>query len=398
MADNLQLAKALREAQATLQGASNAAASNVSAPVDALAWLLRKAGVPVGDAPVGGSDWMRQHGLTAEAPGVGGLIGESVGGVVPIVASAKAAQLAKGLLQAGENLAAPRTLNPQTGAIVFHGSPHKFDRFDASKIGTGEGAQAYGHGLYFAESPGVAKSYQEALAKTISVDGRPILQNNKIMGSTGNQDLDTALIAHGGDIDLAIQNAEANLKHYPTHNIAEALNEIQQLKALRGRVQMEQSGALYKVDLPDEAIARMLDWDKPLSQQPESVRAALTPEALGLQYQQLPNGNHAFVNAQGTRVGNMQKGGTSDSFRTNWLDSVANSRLSGREVYQSINDGMFGANKAAAALRQAGIPGIRYLDGGSRSAGQGSSNYVVFPGNESLLTILERNNQPLGIK
>ena len=53
---------------------------------------------------------------------------------------------------------------------------------------------------------------------------------------------------------------------------------------------------------------------------------------------------------------------------------------------------------AAEKLRSLGIPGIRYLDGGSRGQGQGSSNYVVFPGNESLLTILERNNQPLGIK
>ena len=47
---------------------------------------------------------------------------------------------------------------------LFHGTPHKFDKFDLEKIGTGEGAQAYGHGLYFAESPGVAKSYQNQLA------------------------------------------------------------------------------------------------------------------------------------------------------------------------------------------------------------------------------------------
>jgi hypothetical protein len=39
------------------------------------------------------------------------------------------------------------------GATVWHGSPHKFDKFDSSKIGTGEGNQAYGHGLYLAESP-----------------------------------------------------------------------------------------------------------------------------------------------------------------------------------------------------------------------------------------------------
>ena len=46
---------------------------------------------------------------------------------------------------------------------VYHGSPHKFDKFDASKIGTGEGAQAYGHGLYLAENPGVATDYARAL-------------------------------------------------------------------------------------------------------------------------------------------------------------------------------------------------------------------------------------------
>jgi len=40
---------------------------------------------------------------------------------------------------------------------VWHGSPHLFDKFDISKIGTGEGAQAYGHGLYFAENPNYGK-------------------------------------------------------------------------------------------------------------------------------------------------------------------------------------------------------------------------------------------------
>jgi hypothetical protein len=44
-------------------------------------------------------------------------------------------------------------------------------------------------------------------------------------------------------------------------------------------------------------------------------------------------------------------------------------------------------------MRQAGIPGIKYLDGGSRNAGQGSSNFVVF--DDGLLKILERNGQPL---
>src|SRR6188768_1156238 len=47
---------------------------------------------------------------------------------------------------------------------AYHGSPHDFDRFDLSKIGTGEGAQAYGHGLYMAENEGTARSYRDALS------------------------------------------------------------------------------------------------------------------------------------------------------------------------------------------------------------------------------------------
>ena len=42
---------------------------------------------------------------------------------------------------------------------TYHGSPHDFDEFDMSKIGTGEGAQAYGHGLYFAENENVANIF-----------------------------------------------------------------------------------------------------------------------------------------------------------------------------------------------------------------------------------------------
>ena len=67
----------------------------------------------------------------------------------------------------------------------------------------------------------------------------------------------------------------------------------------------------------------------------------------------------------------------------------------GASLYQLLGK-RFGNNDAAStALQQAGIPGIRYLDGGSRGAGKGLSNYVIFPGNEGLLSILERNGVPV---
>ena len=81
-----------------IQGASNAAASNVSAPVDGLAWLLRKAGIPIPDAPMGGSDWMAQKGLTRPAEGNGGLLGEAAGNIIPILAAAALAASGSGAI------------------------------------------------------------------------------------------------------------------------------------------------------------------------------------------------------------------------------------------------------------------------------------------------------------
>lgn len=44
---------------------------------------------------------------------------------------------------------------------VYHGTPNYIEgRFSLSKIGTGEGAQVYGWGLYFAENKEVASHYQ----------------------------------------------------------------------------------------------------------------------------------------------------------------------------------------------------------------------------------------------
>lgn len=84
-----------------LQSASNSAASTVTAPVDGIAWLLRKAGIPVPDAPVGSSDWAKRQGLMRDVPqSAASVAGETVGLLSPMVAAAKAPQIAKGLLQA----------------------------------------------------------------------------------------------------------------------------------------------------------------------------------------------------------------------------------------------------------------------------------------------------------
>jgi hypothetical protein len=105
----------------TTQAASNNAASTVAAPVDALAWALRKFGAPIPQAPFGGSDWMRSQGLMRDVQSpVANAVGETIGGVLPIAAAAKAPQIASGLLNMAENAMAQPTLNKQAGVFLMH--------------------------------------------------------------------------------------------------------------------------------------------------------------------------------------------------------------------------------------------------------------------------------------
>lgn len=76
------------------QGASNAAADTVGAPVDGLAWLLRKAGLPIPQAPIGGSEWMTRQGLRAEPQNaLAGALGGAAIGFAPMVGASRAVTL-----------------------------------------------------------------------------------------------------------------------------------------------------------------------------------------------------------------------------------------------------------------------------------------------------------------
>lgn len=94
-----QIIDALRN---TAQSASNNIAETASMPVDALAWALRKVGVPVGDKPVMGSDWMREKGLTAPVQeGASKVVGDTIGMISPMGLSK---QGAKAMIDAGSKL------------------------------------------------------------------------------------------------------------------------------------------------------------------------------------------------------------------------------------------------------------------------------------------------------
>lgn len=232
------------------------------------------------------------------------------------------------------------------GIRAYHGTPHTFapepdaplGRFRMDKMGTGEGVQAYAHGLYFAEAQDVGRSYRDGPIKATIEDAQ-----RRLAHANGNVDAAIALIRQkiaryrqgGGDgYALALE---------------EPLRELEKFKA-NGEWS---TGSLYEVGI-DASPDDLLDWDAPLSQQSDRVREAI---------------NRVFVQ---NKVPHGDAGQLSD--------------YTGSDIYKWLENHIGERGSAARELGSSGIPGIRYLDGVSRDVGQGTRNYVIW--DESKLRIL----------
>jgi hypothetical protein len=250
---------------------------------------------------------------------------------------------------------------------AYHGTPHTIvGKFDMNKVGTGEGHAAYGHGMYFAENPAVARGYQKALSDNeTKLNDKPLEESiGSYKSPTINEFLDYANnngISEARDLlDIYIKNPSEK-RFFGVSAVDNATaEELQEVKKVFDQVTIENLGKMYKVDIPDKDIPMMLDYDKPIIDQPEIyelVKSRFTdPELLA-------------------------------TFENN-----AKSGISGANVYENYLGGKTKAEKSANALAL-GIKGIRYLDEGSRSAGKGTSNFVLF--DPSDVKILEENGKPL---
>jgi hypothetical protein len=242
---------------------------------------------------------------------------------------------------------------------AYHGSPHSFDKFDASKIGTGEGAQAYGHGLYFAGNEEVADVYRKALSGPYSQALAPMedipkffAPGNVVPGYGGR---DKVLRFFPGPenepwnwaVEVVSVDGAGVPKPYERPRIHKTHPAMRDADAFFGR-EPTRPGHGYEVELGVPEVA-LLDWDAPLRSQPVVT-------------QRIPD----YANA---------------------MDSDA----TGYHLYDWMKLWHGGPKNASEALlKEHGIPGIRYLDGNSRAAGQGTSNYVMFPGTEDQIRILRK--------
>jgi len=278
-------------------------------------------------------------------------------------------------------------ITPQPKLLdVYHGTPHTLPptprnplgEFDASKIGTGEGAQSYGYGIYTAENPAVAKEYQfmqqnwfdtnKAKYKGKSIDSwyEQAQKDQERASRTKDKALEqdaTARLAYWENI-MTHKHPENVLKQFSDPNYGwDAASNYAKSIDLSKFTGIPRTGNLYKVDLPDEKIATMLDWDKPLSQQSPKVKEAL--KGIEKDVPSIPDFD-------------LKKWMDADPLASTWHNVLA-------------RDLQVEPSKISELLANKGVAGIKYLDEGSRVTGQGTRNFVVFPGEEKSMTILERN-------
>ena len=235
---------------------------------------------------------------------------------------------------------------PTKGIKAYHGSPHDFDKFSMEHVGAGEGNQAFGKGLYFAEDPIVAKTYAGKVSamkgKGATINGRPIDWNNP------EETAAFELWRHNGNREKAARFYESTFQG----------SEVPKL--LRGQENLptiDPPGKTYEVNIkadPNE----FLDWDKPYAEQHEVVRQRMEP--LREQYRR----------TEGTEGPYISDGMTGHEI---YRDMHATAIRSGKAKPAKIKE-----QEVVDAFRKAGIPGIKYLDQGSRTAGEGTRNYVVF--------------------
>jgi hypothetical protein len=224
---------------------------------------------------------------------------------------------------------------------AYHGTPHKVDKFTTAKIGTGEGAQAFGWGLYFAAEKTVAEGYAKRLSGPSYLNdkhwklGEDAIAQAMREGATGQH-----IISRANEIltDRALKIGAAYPGDVQDHYTA--ANNLREI--------YKGGGNLYTVRIKP-AEDTFLDWDKRISDQPAAVREAL----------------RSFGDFEG------------DLTSREWYREQSNSWA----VTTAVDP-----ETLSKKLLAAGIRGIRFLDGNSRGTGnhsvRGAGNfYSVSDGN-----------------
>ena len=251
---------------------------------------------------------------------------------------------------------------------VYHGTPHDVvGNFSLNKIGSGEGAQVYGWGLYFAENPDVAEYYKNKLS-TKNLDDSPEYWDNTELPKDLNYEENLEYIRLGQKLRKNHNLPKEELQKWrDLHDIREKFkNAIEE-----NRPKAKKN--IYEVDINADKENDFLDWDEPVYELDKAYRSV----------------NDLFEKKFGDKKywqGTISSGGLFYS----QIAKTVSEKIGKLEQFGNLPTSDESKN-ASEFLREAGIKGIKYLDRDSRGTEEGTYNYVIF--DPSIIKIVAKNGE-----
>ena len=291
------------------------------------------------------------------------------------------------------------------GILAFHGSASDFDEFKLSKIGTGEGAQAFGDGLYFTDSKDIAKFYRDGVRGFKDLQGK-VEYNYK--GKIFKLTSDTAKTKEELGVAKILENA-ISTNRYPekakenlikilekdiktaqsrndTSDISDLLiksytKDLDSIKNINISNFEQSKGKMYKVKI-DAVMNDLVDYDKPLGNQNNNVKDVLDKmssevtidDAINFGFDPNDQGSNLFLYV---KKGSDQKTIEEAAIK----QTVKNLFGKDQDVVTFLNNwgSLRGSrNSGEKLLNKYGIKGIKYDAGKISGKESDATNYVIF--------------------
>jgi len=334
--------------------------------------------------------------------------------------------------------AAPRRASLQVTA--YHGSPFSFDKFTTEKMGSGEGNQAFGWGLYFTDLKDIARHYAKALTKSLpNFQGKTLnmLALEKKFGKNNIRSRTLNLLSDALKSVDGIATKEDLINYVKKNTIDtvdkerdEALSLIESYDAGNNKKNLYEV-SLHEGKTPDQYT--WLQWDKTLSENiVKKINAAVRSlgidiiekskkiivDSKGKEYK-IDDNNP--VNAAVHYLSMYDYGTIKEAIKNNdllsgdlwFLETVKNNRkfldaleqyknetfkkidnISGEALYRELSNKLGGQDKASLFLLENGIDGIKFpaesIARGTTSDTARGFNYVVF--DENAVTIKNKTS------
>ena len=262
--------------------------------------------------------------------------------------------------------------NTWLNQTAWHGSPYDFEQFDLGAMGSGEGNQVHGWGLYFAKDRKISEGYKDFLKNlrsTVVIDGKKFVgYKNGFRDEDGNRPSDKKLrfallnLSLEGSREKAIQRvSELARTSKGTGFEEDYAGALKILKDSQTASVERPEAKLYEVDIPDNDV--LLDEDKFLQDQPKKVKKAIADY-----YRSRP-----------------------DSYSAPEDDSLKGSTTTGESFYKDVvfqmkREGSTNPKRdASLLLNSLGIKGVTY------EGNKDGRCFVVF--DDKAISIIDKYNQ-----